>query len=128
MTFSKRNIFFNSDFRNRSSNYQLVTLSNFAKFHPQTTEIQPFKAECFSTKALKFQHDDVIIFYVSGDFGSFFGMWNKLVMSYLFVKFCCDTTLITCNTCIFMNIFVFFLQIDRGFSVITSLSMTSQSL
>ena len=70
MTSSKKH-FFNSDCRNGNSNYQLVTLPNFAKFHPQTTEIQPFKVECFSTKMLKFQHDDVIISDVSGDFGFF---------------------------------------------------------
>ena len=46
--------FFNSDYRNESSNYQLVTLPNFAKFHAQITEIQPFKVECFSMKMLKF--------------------------------------------------------------------------
>ena len=67
----KKKLFFNSDSRNGSSSYQLVSLPNFANFRPQTTEIQPFKAECFSTKALKFQHDDVIIFDVSGDFGIF---------------------------------------------------------
>ena len=91
----------NSDYGNESSNYQLVTLPNFAKFRPQTTEIQPFKVECFSTKTLEFQHDDVIISDVSEDFGIFFGMWNRLAMSYLCAKFCCDTTLIACNTCIF---------------------------
>ena len=37
MTFSRK-LFFSSDYRNESSNYQLVTLPNFAKFHPQTTE------------------------------------------------------------------------------------------
>ena len=74
MTFSKKHFFFNSDCRNGSSNYQLVTPPNFAKFHPQTTEIQPFKVECFSTKTLKFQHDDVIISDVSRDFEIFFGM------------------------------------------------------
>ena len=101
MTFSEKHFFFNADYRNRSNNYQLVTLPNFAKFHPQTTEIQPFKVECFSTKTLKFEHDDVIISDVSEDFGIFFGMWNRLVMSYLCAKVCCDSTLIACNTCIF---------------------------
>ena len=28
-------------------------------------------------------------------------MWNRLVISYLRVKFYCDTTIATCNTCIF---------------------------
>ena len=79
MTFSKKH-FFHSDCRNESSNYQLVTLPNFEKFHPQTTEIQPFKVECFSTKTVKFQHDDVIISGVSGDFGIFFGILKRLVM------------------------------------------------
>ena len=127
MTFSKKT-FFSILTANGSSNYELVTLPNFAKFHLQTTEIQPFKFECFSTKTLKFQHDDVIIFDVSGDFGIFFGMWNRLVMSYLCAKFCCDTTLIACNTFIFHVYFCIFPQINRGFSVMTSLSMTSQSL
>ena len=123
----KKNIFFNSDVRNGSSYHQLVTLPNFAKFHPQTTEIQPFKVECFLTKTLKFQNNDVIIFDVSGDFGIFFGMWNRLVMSYLCAKFCCDSTLITRNafSCTF---FCIFLQMDGGFSIMTSLSMTSLSL
>ena len=127
MTFSN-NVFCKSDCRHRSSNYQLVTLPNFAKFHPQTTEIQPFKVECFLMKTLKFQHDDVIISDISGDFGIFLGMWNRLVMSYLYAKSCCDTTLIACNTCIFHVYFCILPQIDRGFIVMTSLSMTSQSL
>ena len=83
-------------------------LTNFAKFHPQTTEIQPFKVKCFSTKALKFQHDDVIIYDVSGDFGILFGMWNRLVMCYLCAKFYFDTTMITCNRCIFHVCFFYF--------------------
>ena len=110
-------LFFNSDYRNESSNYQLETLQNFAKIHPQTTEIQPFKVECFSTKMLKFQHDDVIISGVSKDFVILFGMWNRLAVSYLCAKFCCDTTLIACNTCIFHVYVCIFLQIDRGFSI-----------
>ena len=109
MTFSKK-LFFNSDYRNKSSNYQLVPLPHFAKFHPQTTEIQPFKVECFSTKMLKFQHYDVIISDVSEDFGIFFGMWNRLPMSYLCAKFCCDATLIACITCIFHIYFLYFLN------------------
>ena len=100
MTFSGKR-FFNSDYGNESKNYQLVTLPNSAKFHPQTTEIQLFKFECFSTKMLKFQHDGVIISDVSEDLEIFFGMWNRLVISYLCAKFCCDTTIIACNTCIF---------------------------
>ena len=103
-----KKLFFNSDYRNESSNYQLVTLPNFAKFHPQTTEIQPFKVECFSTKTLKFQHDDVIISDVSEDFGIFYGIRNRLAMSYLCAEFCCDMTLIECNTFIFHVYFVFF--------------------
>ena len=126
MTLSKH--FLNSDYRNGSSNYQLVTLPNFAKFHPQTAEIQPFKVECFSAKMLKCQHDDVIISDISGDFGIVFGMWNRLLMSYLCAKLCCDTTLIACNTCNFMYIFGILPQIDRGFRIMTSLSLTSQSL
>ena len=76
---------------------------------------------------LKFQHDDVIISDVSEDFAIFFGMGNRLAISYLSSKFCCDTTFIACNTCIFMYIFCIFPEIDRGFSIMTSLSMTSQS-
>ena len=57
---------------------------------------------------MKFQHDGMIIFDISGDFGIFFGTWNRLVMSYLCAKFCCDSILITCNTCIFMYIFLYF--------------------
>ena len=109
MTFSKK-LFFNSDNRNESSNYQLVTLPNFADFHTQTTEIQPFKVECLSTKTLKFQHDDVIISDVSEDFRIFFGMWNRFAMSYFCAKFCCDMTLIACNTCIFHVYFRIFSQ------------------
>ena len=101
----KKHFFFNSDFRNGSSYYQLVTLPNVAKFHPQTNEIQSFKAEFFSTKMLEFQHNDVIIFDISGDFGIFFGMWNNLVMSYPCAKFCYLLHVIHAFSCIF---FVFF--------------------
>ena len=104
MTFSKKT-FLHSDCRNGSSNYLLVTLPSFAKFHPQTTEIQPFKVECFSMKMLKFQHNDVIISDVSG---ISFDMWNRLVMSYYCAKFCCDMTLIAYNTCIFHAYFLYF--------------------
>ena len=45
----------NFDFRNGIKKYQLVILPIFAMFHPQTTEIQPFKGECFFTKALQLQ-------------------------------------------------------------------------
>ena len=67
MTFLKQ--FLNSGFRNGISNYQLVTLPNFAKFHSQTTEIQSCKVGRFLIKMLKFYHDDVI-----GDFEILFGM------------------------------------------------------
>ena len=53
MALSKK-LFQNSDYRNESSNYQLVTLPNFAKFHPQTNEIQSFKVQGFFMKTLKF--------------------------------------------------------------------------
>ena len=56
-------------------------------FHPQTTEIQPFKVECFSTKMLKFQEYDVIIYDNSADLRTFFGMWNSIVLSYPCAKF-----------------------------------------
>ena len=103
-----KKLFFNSDCKNESNSFELVTLANFAKLYPQTTEIQPFKVECFPTKMLKFQHVDVIISDISGDFGIYFGMWNRLVMSYLFAKCCCDTTLIAGNTCIFHVYFLYF--------------------
>ena len=122
----KKKLFFNSDYRNEISNYKLVTLPNFAKFHPQTTEAQPFKFECFLMQTFKFQHNDVIISEVSEDFGLFFGMWTRLAMSYLRARFCCDSTLIACNKCIFHVYFCIFPQIDRFFSIMTSLSMTSQ--
>ena len=38
--------FINSDFRNRISKYQLVTLPVFAMFDPQATEMQSSKVEC----------------------------------------------------------------------------------
>ena len=70
MTFFQNN-FVNFDFRNRNSKYELVTPPIFVIFHPQTTEIQPFKVEYFSTKTLKFRQHDVIIYDVSADFGIF---------------------------------------------------------
>ena len=70
-------------------------------FHPQTTEIQLFKTECFSTKMLKFQQYDVIIYDVSVDFRGSFGMLNSLVMSYHCAKFQHDITVNDRITCIF---------------------------
>ena len=55
-------------------NNQLITLPIFDMFHPQTTEIPPFKVECFSTKMLKFQQYNVIIYGVSANFEILFGM------------------------------------------------------
>ena len=50
-----------------------ITLPNFERFHPQTTEIQPIKFGAFSQKrSKKFQHDDVIISDVSVDVRIFF--------------------------------------------------------
>ena len=69
-------------------------------FHPQTIEIQPSKAECFSLKTLKFQPHDVIIYDVNADFGILFGMWNILVMSYPCAKFHNDMTINNRNNCI----------------------------
>ena len=46
-----------SHFRLQKWNQQLlilVTLPNFEKFHPQTTEMKHFEIECFSMKTLKF--------------------------------------------------------------------------
>ena len=52
-------------------------------FHPQTTEIQPFKVKHFSIKTLKFQQYDIIIIYdVIADFEILSGMWNSTVESY----------------------------------------------
>ena len=47
-------------------------------FHSKTTQKQPFKAENFFRKVLKFQQYDVVIYGVSVDFGSSFGMWYSL--------------------------------------------------
>ena len=50
-------------------NYQVlikVSLPIFTMFHSQTTKIQP--SERFSTKMLKFQQYDVVIYDVSVDF------------------------------------------------------------
>ena len=85
----------------------LVTLPIFAKFHPQTTETQPFEFECFSKKTLRFQQHDLIIYDVSVDFGIFFGMWNSLVMSYFCAKFHHDPTIDNGINCIFHVICVF---------------------
>ena len=56
----EKDCFLNSDLKTGIINYQLATLPNFAKFYPQTIEMQSFKVECFSMKMLKFQHDDVL--------------------------------------------------------------------
>ena len=88
---------------------------------PQTTEIQPFKAECFSTKMLKFQQHDVITYDVSVDFGTLFGMWNNLVMSYPCAKFYYDMTIYNGIPFIFhvFFVFVYFWVNDKGLSIIT---------
>ena len=55
-------------------NEQVLYLShptNYAMFHPQTTEIQPFKVECFPMKMLKLQQ------YVSQNCEILFGIWNS---------------------------------------------------
>ena len=67
--------------------------TKFCKFHPQTNEIKRSEVERFSMKTLKFRHDydyDYVIYDISEDSGILFGMWNRLVMSYLCAKFCCD--------------------------------------
>ena len=61
--------------------------TNFGMFHPQTTEIHPFKVEQFSTKTPKFQQDNVFIYDVSIDFGILFNRWNRVIMSYPCTKF-----------------------------------------
>ena len=95
-------------------------------FHPQTTEIQPFKVKCFSTKMLKCQQYGVIIYDVSADFEILFGMWNSLVMSYPCEKFHHHMTINNGSNCILhMFCFVYFWTNDRGLSIMTSLSMTS---
>ena len=80
------------------------------KFHPRSTEIEPFKVDWFSTKTIKFQCDDIIISDVSEESGIFFGIRNRLAMNYLCAKFCCDTTLIACNSCIFHVYFFVFVH------------------
>ena len=72
---------------------ELVTLLIFAMFHLQTTEVQPFKVECFSTKMLRFQQYDVIIYDVSAYFEILFDMLNSLIMSYPCAKFYRDMTI-----------------------------------
>ena len=62
-------------------------------FHLQTTEIQPFIADCFSTKTLKFQQYDVIIYDASENFGILSGIWNTLVMRLSCAKFHHDVTI-----------------------------------
>ena len=52
--FFQEKYFLNSDFRNWINNYSSVTPPMFAMFHPQTTEIQPFKVDCFSKKRSNF--------------------------------------------------------------------------
>ena len=84
----EKNIFVDFDFRNEISRYYLVTLPIFAMIHPQTTDVQSFKVEHFSTKVLKFQKYDVITYDVSVDLGILFVLLhNSLVMSYPCAKF-----------------------------------------
>ena len=59
-------------------------------FHPQTTEIQPSKFECFSTKMLKIQEYDGIIWHICADFRISFGMWNSIVLNYPCARFHTD--------------------------------------
>ena len=73
--------------------------SNPDYFHPRTTEIQPFKVGCFSTRTV----------------GFLFAMWNKFVMSYLCAKFYCDTAIITCNTCFFRVCVLYFSTSQQRF-------------
>ena len=70
--------FVNFDFRNG-------TLPTFVKFHPQTTEIQPFKVEHSSIKTVKFHHYDFITYDASAHF--IWYMKNSLIMSYPCEKF-----------------------------------------
>ena len=75
-------------------------------FHPQTTEIQSFKVECSSTKTIKFQQYDVIIYDVSADFRILFGMWISIVMSYSCAKFHHDITIILKELIVFFMFLV----------------------
>ena len=97
----------------------------FAMFHPQTTEIQPLKAERFSTKMLKPQKYDVIIYDVSADFGYLLAMKNSIIMSYSCAKFHHDMTINNRINCIFCFLFrlCFFWTTDRGLSELTSLTL-----
>ena len=77
--------FVNFDFRNGIIRYYLVTLPIFVTFHPQTTEIQPFKVEHSSTKTVKFHHYDLNTCDVKVDFMCH--VKNSLVMNYPCKKF-----------------------------------------
>ena len=80
MTFRENKNFFNSDFRNGTIKYQLVTLTICAMFHLQTTEIQTFKVECFLMKHSNFN----MLTYLSvtsRDSGILFSMCDIAVMS-----------------------------------------------
>ena len=63
-------------------------------------------------------------FKTSVEISEFFDMWNRLVISYLRAKFYCDTTIVTCKTCIFHVCFWQFSTSQQSFSIMTSLSMT----
>ena len=69
--------------------------TNFAMFYPQTTEIQSFKVEYFSARALKFQQCGVMICNISANFGIYLCGIN-----YLCAKFHHNMTIndgINCN-------------------------------
>ena len=95
-------------------------------FHPQTTEIKPFKAECFSTKTFKFQKYEGIIYDVSVDFRTLFGLWNFLAMSYPCEKFNHDMAINDGIDGIFhIFCFVYCWTNYRGLSVINDVIISS---
>ena len=87
-------------------------------FHPQTTEIQPFKVDCFFMKMLKSQQYDVIIYDISADFGILLDTWNSLVRSYPCAQFHHDMPINNGINCI---CFVYLWITDRGLRIMTSL-------
>ena len=102
-------------------NQKVFTLPIFVMFHPESTDMQPFKVECFSMKMLKFQQYEVIIYDVSAEFEISFDMWNSLVMNYPCAKFHYDMTI---NNGINYIFHVYFWTNGRCLSIMTSISIT----
>ena len=75
-----------------------------------------------SDEMLEFQHDDVIVYDISGDFKILFGICNRLLMSYPCTKLHHDTTINNGDT---MGVLCIFQQNNRGLDIMISLSLTS---